>query len=243
MIKFLILVFLIPVSLYAQRTPRSEFGFETGIDFRLIKKQRRFIFLAESRNRKELKSTDYHQLLLGSYYRLTKRFRMGVFLQAEQGLRWDEDWRRIDGQWKWQKVESRWDFASVLDATYADKINSKLLWEMKSRAYYFHSREKLQLRLRPGLRYFVLKHGRPLWQIYSEVESYIPVNYGDHFLYEYWAYLGALYQWSDRFSMGPVLSFRERWFHDYEDFKDRTGEDYRSKFQSTYIGLSAVYAW
>lgn len=243
MIKFFILFFLFSLSLYAQRIPKSEYGIETGIDLRLIKKHKRFILLAESRNREELKGTDYHQVLLGSYYRLTKRFRMGAFLQVEQGLRWDEDWKKRNGNWQWQNIESRWDYASVLDATYADRLTPEFLWEMKSRAYYFHSRDKLQLRIRPGLRYFVMKHGKPLWQIYSEVEGYLPLNYGDNFLYEYWVYVGALYQWNDHFALGPVLSFRERWFHEYDDFKDRTGESFRQKFQSTYLGVSAVYSW
>lgn len=244
MIKFLILFFLFISSSHAQqKTPDSRYGVESGIDFRMLKKIKRNLLLFETRHRRELEDTDYHQVLMGSYYRLTKRFRMGAFIQAEQGLRWDKDWRRGPQKWEWQDVESRWDFSSVLDATYTDKFTSNFVWEMKTRLYYYHSRDALQLRLRPGLRYFVMKFGRPLWQFYTEIETYIPLNYGVDELYEYWVYLGALYQATSNFAIGPVISFRERWFHAYNKFESKAGQSFKTNFESTYFGLSAIYSF
>lgn len=237
MIKFFFLLCLIAFGAEAARTPESKYGFENGVDLRVMKKVRRYLLLLESKNRKELTDHDYNQLMMGSYYRLTKRFRMGAFIQAEQGLRWDQDWQRKNGVWQWQNMNSRWDFSSVLDATYSDHVTKSSTWEMKSRLFYYHSRDSLQLRLRPGYRYFILKHGLPVWQIFTELEAYIPVNYGTRSLYEYWLYLGALYQFNSKFGLGPVISFRERWFHEYED----SSVGYKSKFQSTYFGLNALY--
>lgn len=243
MIRFF-LVFLLSVPAFASiKTPKNRYGFENGLDFRVLKKHRRYIFLTETKNRKEITGVNYNQLLVGSYYRLTKRFRMGGFIQAEQGLRWDEDWRRISTQWQWQNTNARWDFSTVLDATYNDKITNKLLWEMKTRVYYYHSRDALQLRLRPGLRYFVMRGGKPQWQIFTEFEGYLPVTYGNTSLYEYWLYIGTLYQLTENFALGPVVSFRERWFHAYHNFEKKTGESFKTHYQSTYMGLNVLYTF
>ncbi len=112
MIKWLLL-FLLCFPAFASKTPSSQNGYETGIDFRVLKKMKRFILLGETKNRKEITGHDYNQVMSGSYYRLTKRFRMGGFFQAEQGLRWDKDWRNSGTRWDWQNMNSRWDFSSV----------------------------------------------------------------------------------------------------------------------------------
>jgi hypothetical protein len=223
--------------------PDSRSGIETGIDFRALKIWNKYILLAETKNRKELLNNDYHQLMLGSYYRITKRWRTGLFFQGEQGLRWDNDWGKVGSTWQWQKLDSRWDFASVMDSTYSDTFGSNWVWEFKNRLYYYHSRQALQLRTRPGLRYFFLKEGRPWWQIYSEIEGYVPLSYGKRSLYEYWLYLGGLYQATPKFAIGPVISYRGRWFHSYDKFEAQAGHDFKTSFQSTYFGISAVYSW
>lgn len=245
MIKISLLsLFLLTTNLAiaSTKTPGDESGIETGIDFRVLKKQKRFILLVETKNRKELVDTTYHQLMMGSYYRITKRFRTGLFFQGEKGLRWDTDWSK-GIKWDWDNINSRWDFSTVVDATYNDTIKSNWVWEFKNRLFYYHSRDALLLKTRPGIRYFFLESGKPVWQIYSEVEAYIPLNYGVTKIYEYWIYLGSLYQFSKKFSLGPVLSYRQRWFHSYDNFSDRTGENYQSQFSSIYAGLSGVYVW
>lgn len=240
MIKFFFLLIL-PFSVLAQdKTPPDRTGVEYGIDFRMLKKHRRYLLLAETKNRREITDYMYNQVLLGSYYRLTKRFRMGLFFQAEQGLRWDEDWEK-GAKWQWQNMNNRWDFSSVLDATYMDKLSRNWVWEMKGRLYYYHSRDSLQMRLRPGLRYFVISEGKPIWQIFTEVEGYIPLNYGSRSLYEYWLYVGSLYQVTDKFAVGPVVSWRERWFHAYDKFEEKSGQSFKTNYQSLYLGLNALY--
>lgn len=241
-LTFILFSLISQTAFASKKTPSSESGLETGIDFRVLKKKKRFILLAETRNRKELLDTNYHQLMLGSYYRITKRFRTGLFFQGEKGLRWDTDWSK-GTTWGWNDINSRWDFSTVLDATYTDTIKSNWVWEFKNRLSYYHSRDALLFRTRPGIRYFILKEGQPLWQLYSEVEAYVPLNYGSKKLYEYWIYFGSLYQFSKKFSLGPVLSYRQRWFHSYDSFQDKTGQNYTAQFSSLYIGLSALYVW
>lgn len=243
MIKLLLVFFCVTSAFAVDRSPDSRTGFEHGMEFRLLKKYKRFIFLGETKYRKEVLGNDYQQVLAGSYYRITKRLRTGLFFQSEQGQRFDEDWRSKGGKWRWQNINGRWDFSSVADVTYNDKLSSHLVWEMKSRLYYYHSRDIVQLRLRPGLRYFHLKFGRPLWQAFLENEVYLPLNYGDRSIYEYWLYLGTLYQVNNRFGIGPVISFRHRKFNAYESFSDRTGEKYTRQLNTTYLGLNAVYSW
>lgn len=243
MIKIFFLFALMTSAFAVEKTPDHRHGIETGVDFRVLKKIRRYILLGESKNRKEITGVDYNQVLAGSYYRITKRFRMGGFFQAEQGLRWDEDWRKSGATWGWQNTNSRWDFSSVLDATYNDKLTRNLVWEMKTRLYYYHSRDALQLRLRPGLRYFIMREGKPLWQLFTEFEGYVPLTYGSLSLYEYWLYFGSLYQVTDKFSLGPVISFRERWFHAYDDFEKRSGESFKTHYQSIYLGLNVLYVF
>lgn len=241
-INILLLILFNSIAFGSIKTPNDETGIETGIDLRILKKQKKFILLAESKNRKELLDTTYHQLMFGSYYRITKRFRTGLFLQGEKGLRWDTDWRKKNA-WDWADVNSRWDYSTVLDGTYNDTIKNNWVWEFKNRLLYYHSRNALLFKTRPGLRYFILKSGQPLWQLYSEVEAYVPLNYGSKKIYEYWVYIGSLYQITKKFSLGPVLSYRQRWFHSYDRFSDRANEKYQAQFSSLYTGLSALYAW
>lgn len=241
MTKFFFLLIFLCFSAFAQdKTPPDRKGTEYGIDFRMLKKYRRYLLMAETKNRREITDHMYNQVMLGSYYRLTKRFRMGVFFQAEQGLRWDEDWAK-GAVWQWQKMNNRWDFSSVLDATYMDKINRNWVWEMKGRLFYYHSRDAIQMRLRPGVRYFVISEGKPTWQIFTEFEGYVPLNYGKKSLYEYWLYVGSLYQFTDRFALGPVVAWRERWFHAYDKFEEKSGQSFKTNYQSIYLGLNALY--
>lgn len=245
MIRILLaLVFLLPVLGWADpRKPANKSGVEPGVELRLIKPVYRYVFMAETKSRKEITDETYSQVMLGGYYRITKRWRLGYFGQGEQGLRWDDDWHRFPDKWDWQSSQGRWDFSSVLDSTYMDNISTRLLYEVKARLFYYHSRNALQFRIRPGLRYFVLREGRPVWQYFTALEAYAPVNYGEGPLYEAWLYLGALHQFTGRLALGPTVSYRRRWLRSYEDFEDRSGVDFESVFDSVNIGLTAVYTW
>lgn len=243
MIRIFLFFAFISSAFAVDRNPDSRSGTDYGLEFRLLKKYRRYIFLAETKGRKEVLGNDYAQILFGSYYRITKRLRTGLFIQNEQGQRFDEDWRSKSGRWGWQNISGRWDFSSVGDLTYNDKISNNLVWELKTRLYYYHSRNIVQLRVRPGIRYFHLKFGRPEWQLFLENEVYLPLNYGDRSIYENWFYLGSLYQLSSNFSMGPVISHRFRKFNAYDSFSDRTGEDYTRQLNTIYLGMNAVYSW
>jgi hypothetical protein len=235
--KALIFLLVSPLLFAGPNSPSPASGTENGIDLRVLKKHQRNIFVFETKNRNELLHQNYHQLMLGSYYRLTKKFRTGIFFQTEQGLRWDQDWRN-SGDWDWGHISNRWDFSTTLDLTYQDKISSFFLWEWKNRLLYYHSRDAFLLKLRPGIRYFIFDKGKPWIQLYSQLETYSPINYGDHLLYEYWVYLGALFHLSKEVSLGPVFSYRQRWFHTYENFNDSTQESFREKFSSFYYGLN-----
>ncbi len=225
-----------------RKTPHSTTGTEIGLDLRILKKAGDFIFVAETKNREELLDQKYQQYLLGSYFRLSKRFRAGLFLQAEKGLRWDSDWKK-DTTWEWQNIQNRWDYSTLFDVTYTNFLFKNTLWEWKNRISYYHSRDALLVKTRPGLRHFILKFGKPLWQIYFELEAYLPVNYGENTLYEYWLYSGALYQFTDEFSIGPLISYRQRWYHSYKNFESITSQDFRETFSSIYFGLSALYSF
>ncbi|HXH76633.1 MAG TPA: hypothetical protein VNJ08_16800 [Bacteriovoracaceae bacterium] len=213
------------------------------MEFRLLKKLRRFVLVSEMKARKEITDETYSQVMLGGYYRVTKRWRMGLFGQAEQGLRWDADWGKGPSGWGWKNSQGRWDYSTVLDSTFMSQLTPKILYEVKTRLFYYHSRNALQLRVRPGVRYFVLKEGKPLWQLYTALEAYAPLNYGEGPLYEAWLYVGALYQLTSRFSFGPLIAYRQRWFRSYDRFEDISGETFDTTFTSTNIGLSAVYSW
>ena len=89
MIRFFLLLCFVTSAFAVDRSPDSRNGFEHGLEFRLLKKYKRFIFLAETKNRKEVLGNDYNQVLAGSYYRITKRLRFGLFIQNEQGQRFD----------------------------------------------------------------------------------------------------------------------------------------------------------
>lgn len=240
---FLIIFTLFSLPAWALRkAPDSKNGTERGFDLRILKKSGPFILVTETKNRDEILDQKYQQFLLGTYLRLSKNLRAGLFFQGEKGLRWDSDWKK-DTIWEWQNLQNRWDFSSILDVTYTNFLFKNTLWEWKNRINYYHSRDALLLKTRPGIRHFIMKFGKPLWQIYYELEAYLPVNYGESILYEYWLYSGALYQVTDEFSIGPLISYRQRWYHSYSSFESKTSQNYKETFSSIYFGLSALYSF
>jgi hypothetical protein len=246
MIRYLLPFYLGLLSLSAgalDNTPDSKMGSEVGLDVHVLVPRKRFIGLVEARTRSELTDESYRQLMMGTYYRVTKRWRVGYFAQFEQGLRWDEFWDSSNGKWGWKKRESGQDFSSVLDATYNDQIkgSARWLWESKTRLVHYHGRARTLAKQRFGVKYFDFEEGAPRWQHYSYLEGYFPLDYGKQALYEYWLYAGTLYHWDSQLSVGPYMAFRQRFFKAYDSFSDRTGKHYSTTFTSAFLGLSMVY--
>lgn len=241
MIKIIItLIIFIPIA-YGVPSPHSRSGIENGLDLRLLKAIDQFVLTTEAKARNELSDRDYFSILLGSYYRFNNKFRLGLFSQAEQGLLWEESWKKKN-KWKWDQ-DYTWDYSTVIDATYSNKFSSNLIWEVKNRIHYYHEKERLLWKLRPALKYFFIEDGRPSWVTYSMVEIYTPINYGKRTVYEYWFYNGILKQFTDEFSLGPVISWRQRFLHSYDGFKKKWGKEYSREFNSIYLGISATYSW
>lgn len=237
MISILLFCFLA----HAAEQPSSSYGVESGGDFRYLQRYGKDSFLFESKYRNELSDGNYRQVMMGRYRRIDSTWRWGLFLQAEQGLRWNEDWSRDSKQnWGWQEGE-RWDTSFASDVTYRSETRfANLVFELKNRLIWYPAWRAIQWRFRPGINYFFMKDDKPQWQLNAQVEYYLPLTYSPGHFAETWYYLNALWHVNKEWKIGPMLAYRERWFNAPDGYVDQNGHAWSSQQKSLYVGFSVV---
>lgn len=189
-------------------TPLS--GFEGGLSIRAFFPIGRFNPALEFETRSEIDGRRYLAGSLGSYWRAHENLKVGLFYRKQYGVRHDTDWVKGDtpGTWSWREVNFRGEDVLIADVTPRMLLTDRLVGELKGR-YELNTYEVLQtITLRPGLNYFWLREGEPFLNLTLQWEAYLPLNYGDSFLYEHWTYLGALFALNRTVQLGATLAYR-----------------------------------
>jgi hypothetical protein len=140
----------------------------------------------------------FRSLTAGAYLRLLKNLKAGAFYRIQQGARHDDDWiEPSPGVWEWVDSRSRTEQVLILDISprflFDFLPGQNWVFAVKNRYQYNTFNGQHSLLVRPGLTYFLLRSREPLLNFSLNYGFYIPLNFGDTFLYEHGPYLSALY--------------------------------------------------
>jgi hypothetical protein len=140
----------------------------------------------------------YRSLTAGAYVRLLKNLKAGAFYRAQQGARHDDDWIEPSaGVWEWVDSRDRTEQLLILDVSprflFEFLPGKNWVFSVKNRYQYNFYNSQQSLLVRPGLTYFLLRSREPLANFSLNYGLYIPLNFGETFLYEHGPYLSVLY--------------------------------------------------
>lgn len=246
MIKRLLALFLLNSFLSASAsvppTIPSAHEFEANSRFNL--RYQRWSTMLELKYREEVDQRHFQSARIGSYYRVLDWLKVGAFYQKQYGERHEEDWIALP-TWHWRGPKRQGEDVFILDGTartlFAEE-NLGLIGELKLRYFYNEDNQHQFLRLRPGLTRVLRWKDRPLVNLYTQYEAYLPLNYSTDLLYEWWWYLGALFHLNDMWKLGPSVARREVVWTQSPDFKERrSGQEYHARAKSWVWALNLLW--
>jgi hypothetical protein len=140
----------------------------------------------------------YRGLTAGAYLRLHKNLKAGAFYRIQQGARHDDDWiEPVVGVWEWIDSRDRTEQVLILDVSprflFDFLPGRNWVFTVKNRYQYNTYNAQHTMIVRPGLSYFLMRNREPLFNFSFNYGFYIPLNFGDTFLYEHEPYLSVLY--------------------------------------------------
>lgn len=140
----------------------------------------------------------YRSLTAGAYIRILKNLKAGAFYRIQQGVRHDDDWIEPSlDVWEWVDSRNRTEQLLVLDITprflFDFMPGRNWVFAVKNRYRYNAFNGQHSLLVRPGLTYYLLRSREPVLNLALSYGLYIPLNFGETFLYQHEPYLSVLY--------------------------------------------------
>lgn len=230
----------------APTPPDRKGGYQTGEVLRVISGHERYSLLGEIAATQATDDRDLKDITVGTYYHLNNNLKAGVFYRHAYGLRHDDDWARDSaGNWRWLDTNDRGEGLVQLDLTVKSLVEfmpgEDWVAELKTRWVYNAFNGEQYFLLRPGLTYFLLSEGNLVANFYMQVELDLPTNYGNRAIMEKWIYLGSLYHFSERFDLGPFVTFGWQSWSRPDDYARRGGADYTVTTQTTTLGVVGLF--
>ncbi len=185
------------------------------------------------------------EVTLGSYYQLVDQLKVGVFYRRAYGIRHDEDWVSVSGQWGWRETDSRGEDFLILDATPRVPLgflgSENLVGELKTRFINNIYNHHQILFVRPGITYFWLKDDQAFMNFFLQYEMQFALNYGPQSITERWLYLGALYKASENFDVGIYNALKWETWGNHTAYTNKGGVAYNTTTQTYVIGLVGIF--
>lgn len=204
---------------------------EYEYNFRLFKKLNKKINLLGEFRFREQADNNFRSMRAGFYYRVARKWKIGLFYARESGWWHDDDWFKSQESpelWEWKHTDDRIEQIYTADVTYRTGISKNLVLELKNRLNYNSFNHHQFLRFRPGLTYFMKKNSLPFMNIFLQHETYHPLSgYSDEFIYEQWTYLGTLFHYKRGLKLGPFIANKEVFWES-------------GTVQSTVVGLNTL---
>lgn len=182
-------------------------------------------------------------LTLGSYARVHRNLKLGVFYRAAQGLRHDDDWtNNTAGRWFWRPTGNRPENILILDATPRASLGGRFVGALKVRYERNYYNDQASLKLEPELSWFWLEGLEPRGTVFLRHGTYIPLNFGTRNFYERWWYLAGLWHASPTVSVGPSVALRDVLWTPSKAFlaASAPGVSYRVLHRSVVWGLTVL---
>ena len=173
MIKKLYFIFLMisfaPQFLSANdKIPAREINFvEYETNARTFLRHGDYVGMLELRGRWEGENQEfrYRSITAGGYYRLYKQplhtLKLGAFYRRQQGVRHEDDWIAVSGNWFWVDARERAENEFIADVSPRLKLDflpgDGWVLTSKTRYHYNFTNKEQTLFLRPGLTLFLVK--------------------------------------------------------------------------------------
>jgi hypothetical protein len=242
-----ILLFLSAAMAPANHIPTDSDVIELGSRTALLMDVGRFDPLVELEGRFEDGNLDfgYRSLTAGTYYRLLKNLKVGAFYRIQQGARHDDDWIEPSvGVWEWVDSRARTEQVLILDLTprflFDFMPGQNWVFAVKNRYLYNTFNGQQSILVRPGLTYFLMRSREPLLNLSFNYGFYIPVNFGDTFLYEHVPYLAALYHLNRNIKLELTAAYRTVIWSSSEDSL-ANGDTYTVPDRSLVVGFGVLF--
>jgi hypothetical protein len=248
MIKLLMtFIIFFSTTLYSAVPPENETsGTEYEINLRVFYKLTKNLkLLSDFKYRNELKPQNINSFRVGSYLRLFKNLKAGLFYQRDQANRHDDDWLKEGDAWVWTDTSNRVENKLVFDLTPRILLDfipgKKWVFELKTRYVFSDYQNHQTLKLRPGLTYFYMKDNKPFLNFFLQYEMYLPVNFSNQSIYEKWIYLGSLYHFNKNLKLGFYLANRSVTWEESTSFKVKwPTANYTSTQKTNLLGLNII---
>lgn len=189
----------------------------------------------------------YREFMAGSYVRVERHLKLGVFGRVQYGARHDNDWFKPVATlpWRWRNTAGRAEGVLVLDATPRVELpflpgktwtgSLKLRWERN----FFNGQNSVLAA--PELAWFWMDGLSPRGTVFLRSETWFPVNFGETKVYEQWWYLAALWHARPWLSLGPQVALREEtWSTSAAFHRKNPAVDYTTRYRSWVPGFTVV---
>lgn len=239
MIRTLVL-FLFSINTWA--APPAPTALEEGTDVnytvRHFHKIKKLKIVSEYSQIKTEKQSDIVKFQTGLRYRLSKNFKIGAYYSRMYGNRHDEDWIASNGSWKWKDTKDRGENIFTLDLIPRFLLKPNVIGEFRVKVLHNTFNSNTTLKIRPSLSYVHLGNAGPIYTASLRYEVYIPMSYGDKFIYEDWAYVDFLYHYKKWFKPSVFFSVGNRFWTQTDKF---AGAPYEARHKIKMFGVQLIF--
>jgi len=246
MVFIITVLFLITLSVFADHIPEtSGLGIKYQSRFSVIGNLNKWNpYLEALGNIDSNLQPSYYHLLTGSYYRVHRNVKIGVFHLLQGGERHDDDWVALNPGWEWNNTINRIENNIIFDLTPRFIVpyvfNENAVGSLKMRYQYNFFNNHQTLLLKPGLSYFHMVARKPVWNTSLAYSFYIPLNFSESYLYEHGPYINFIYH------INKLIKFEARtnlYFKTWTTGKDSLalGDSYSVNENGLSIGLGIIF--
>lgn len=186
----------------------------------------------------------YYHLLTGSYYRVHRNIKIGLFYLLQGGVRHDDDWIALNPGWEWNDTLDRIENNLVFDITPRFIVpyvfNNNAISSIKIRYHYNFFNNHQTILLKPGFSYFYMQDREPVWNTSLAYSFYIPLNFSETLLYEHGPYLNFIYHINKVIKLEARTSYHiKTWTSGADSLA--LGDSYSVEEYGLNIGLGIIF--
>jgi hypothetical protein len=177
--------------------------------------------------------------------KVNKYVQYGIEADLRSGIRHDDDWIVENGSWKWED-ESDLELGTSLFLKFKRGLyflpGTNWVGEINLKTHNNWSETLLTLKPELKLTYIHFKDGKPLYNIYTKYQSYVPLNYSSEDIYQRWLYIGTMLHWKKKLKPFIFVALNKAtWTKSEEIEKQKPNQDYKADSELSYLGIGLNY--
>lgn len=204
----------------------------------------KYMVLWEFEGGRRYTQQSFTSLKLGTYRRLGKGKKVGVFILNKTGQRHSDDWvLNSENEWQWQDSSRRSEQEIHIDYTQRFRLgfSPPLVFSLSPKLSYNFFNNDVVLIITPTMSYFKLEQNKPKFSFHTKLPLYIPLNFEGETFYKYGFYQSALYHVSKRYIIGANFNFLvENWIESKEFQRELLVENYSGQDRTSVWRLDFI---